>query len=195
MNLERLHDFVRDFTLLVDSGAGEERIFREGRALLADLVATDDWLPPQFAEADPERFRQHLLHCDPLERFSVSATVFAPGQGTPVHDHTVWGMVGILRGAERCDEYAAPQDAGPMLQTGSHLLEPGQIDLVSPRVGDVHRVSNALADRASVSIHVYGANIGVTARHRYDEQSGEAIRFVSGYVNDVVPNLWRAMPK
>ncbi len=194
MGLDRLRDFVRRFTLLVERGAGEERIFLEGRALLADLVAADDWLPPQFAEADPERFRQHLLHCDPLERFSVSATVFAPGQGTPVHDHTVWGMVGILRGAERCDEYASPQGPGPMLQTGSHLLEPGHIDLVSPRIGDVHRVSNVLADRASVSIHVYGANIGVTARHRYDERSGAAVEFISGYANDVLPNLWRAMP-
>lgn len=195
MSLERLRDFARDFTLLVDSGADEERIFTEGRALLAGLVASDDWLPPQFAEADPERFRQHLLHCDPLERFSVSASVFAPGQGTPVHDHTVWGMVGILRGAERCDEYAVPQGPGPMLQTGSHVLEPGEIDLVSPRVGDIHRVSNALADRASVSIHVYGANIGVTARHRYDPQTGLATRFVNGYANDVLPNLWSAVPK
>jgi predicted metal-dependent enzyme (double-stranded beta helix superfamily) len=195
MGLERLRDFVRDFTLLVDSGAGEERIFTEGRALLAGLVGAADWLPPQFAEADPERFRQHLLHCDPLERFSVSSTVFAPKQGTPVHDHTVWGMVGILRGAERCDEYAAPQGTGPMLQTGSHVLEAGQVDLVSPRIGDIHRVSNALTDRASVSIHVYGANIGVTARHRYDQDSGEAIQFINGYANDVVPNLWRAMPK
>ena len=195
MSLERLRDFAREFTLLVESGADEERLLMQGRALLARLVATDDWLPPEYAQADPERFRQHLLYCDPLERFSVSSTVFAPGQGTPVHDHTVWGMVGILRGAERCDEYAPPQAAGPMRQTGSHVLEPGQIDLVSPRIGDVHRVSNALADRASVSIHVYGANIGVTARHRYEPETGVATRFVSGYANDVLPDLWSAVPK
>ena len=54
---------------------------------------------------------------------------------------------------------------------------------------------NALADRASVSIHVYGANIGVTARHRYDERDGQAARFIGAYANDVLPNLWRAMPK
>lgn len=189
-----LRDFVRDFTRLVDSGASEERIFTEGRTLLARLVREDGWLPDEFAQPDPARFRQHLLHCDPLERFSVSSTVFAPGQGTPVHDHTVWGMVGVLRGEEKCEEYAVPAGTGPMVRSGEHLLRRGDIDLVSPRVGDIHRVSNPGAAAPSVSIHVYGANIGVTPRHRYDEQTGEAIPFSNSYVNTVVPNLWNAMP-
>ncbi|HWJ93920.1 MAG TPA: cysteine dioxygenase [Telluria sp.] len=190
-----LRAFVREFTRLVDSGASEERIFTEGRALLARLVREDGWLPEEFAQPDAARFRQHLLHCDPLERFSVSATVFAPGQGTPVHDHTVWGMVGVLRGEEKCEEFAVPHGNGPMAPTGEHVLRRGDIDLVSPRIGDIHRVSNPRADMPSVSIHVYGANIGVTPRHRYDERTGEAFGFVNSYVNTVVPNIWSAMPK
>jgi predicted metal-dependent enzyme (double-stranded beta helix superfamily) len=190
-----LRDFVRAFTRLVDSGASEERIFGEGRTLLARLVREDGWLPDEFAQPDAQRFRQHLLYCDPLERFSVSATVFAPGQGTPVHDHTVWGMVGVLRGAEKCEEFSVPGAAGPMVPAGAHLLQPGEIDLVSPRIGDIHRVSNARTDMPSVSIHVNGAKIGVTPRHRYDEQTGEASGFVNSYVNTMLPNLWSAMPK
>lgn len=190
-----LRDFVRELTKLVDSGASEERIFKDGRALLATLVRKDGWLPDEFAQADAERFRQHLLHCDPLERFSVSSIVFAPGQGTPVHDHTVWGMVGVLRGEERCEEFAVPGGDGPMVRTGEHVLRHGDIDLVSPRIGDIHRVSNARPDLPSVSIHVYGANIGVIRRHRYDERTGEASGFVNSYVNTMLPNIWSAMPK
>jgi len=107
-----------------------------------------------------------------------------------VHDHTVWGLVGVLRGAEKCEEYEHAGAGRPMRKTGEHLVEPGGIDAVSPTVGDIHTVSNALADRASVSIHVYGANIGAVRRHVYERETGAVKPFVSGYSNNVVPNLW-----
>ncbi|MES2129890.1 MAG: cysteine dioxygenase [Pseudomonadota bacterium] len=184
----RLRSFVQSFTRLVDAGADEARIFKDGKALLEQLIAHDDWLAPQFEQAHPERYQQYLLHCDPLERFSVLSFVWGPGQSTPVHDHTVWGMVGVLRGAELCEEFAICD--GVMGATCQHRLERGQVDLVSPTVGDIHRVSNPLADAVSVSIHVYGANIGTLPRHVFELPSGQSRPFVSGYVNTVVPNLW-----
>ena len=57
----------------------------------------------------------------------------------------------------------------------------GQVEAVSPTIGDWHRVSNA-SDGVSISIHVYGGNIGKISRHRLDE-NGEIIDFVSGYEN------------
>jgi predicted metal-dependent enzyme (double-stranded beta helix superfamily) len=186
-NIARLRDFVRSFTRLADQP--EERIFVDGRELLAELIAYDDWLPPQFAQPSADRYQQYLLHCDPLERFSVTSFVWGPGQSTPVHDHTVWGMVGVLRGAELCEEFSA-DPFGALLAAGTHRLAPGAIDMVSPRIGDIHRVSNAHADQVSVSIHVYGANIGTLVRHTYDPHSGQPSRFVSGYSNTLTPNLW-----
>ena len=190
-NLYRLRDFIQDFTRLIDlAGPDEERIFADGKTLLAGLVAHDDWLPDQFSQPHPDRYQQYLLHCDPLERFSVLSFAWGPGQSTPVHDHTVWGMVGVLRGAETCEEFAPGPAGQPLLAAGSHHLGRGAIDLVSPRIGDIHRVSNALADQVSVSIHVYGANIGRLERHVFDPSDGRPSRFVSGYVNSVTPNLW-----
>jgi predicted metal-dependent enzyme (double-stranded beta helix superfamily) len=189
-NLARLREFVQAFTRLVDrAGRDEEAVFIEGRALLAGLVAHDDWLPAQFAQPHPDRYQQYLLHCDPLERFCVMSFAWAPGQATPVHDHTVWGMVGVLRGAEMCEEFAPGPPGQPMWAGASHRLARGAIDLVSPRIGDIHRVSNGAA-QVSVSIHVYGANIGRVERHVFDPANGKATRFVSGYVNSVTPNLW-----
>lgn len=190
-DIEPLRSFIQDMTRAVEKHAGDEpAMLREGQALLTRLIARDDWLPPEFARVHPDGYRQYLLHCDPLERFSVLSFVWGPGHITPVHDHTVWGLVGVLRGAEKCEEYAYAGTGQAMKKTGEHIVEPGGIDAVSPTVGDIHTVSNALADRPSVSIHVYGANIGAVERHVYSRETGAIKPFVSGYDNATTPNLW-----
>jgi 3-mercaptopropionate dioxygenase len=190
-NIEALRTFVQDMTHAVEQyGRDEAAMLREGRKLLARLIARDDWLPQEFALAHTDGYRQYLLYCDPLERFSVVSFVWGPGHTTPVHDHTVWGLVGVLRGAEKCEEYARAGDGQPLRKTGEHIVEPGGIDAVSPTLGDIHTVSNALADRPAISIHVYGANIGALRRHVYARETGAIQPFVSGYSNSMVPNLW-----
>jgi predicted metal-dependent enzyme (double-stranded beta helix superfamily) len=190
-NLGRLRGFIQSFTRLIEhSGAKEERIFVDGKALLSELIRQDDWLPDAFAEPSPERYQQYLLYCDPFERFSVVSFVWGPGQSTPVHDHTVWGMVGVMRGAESCEEFVLESATARLRSKGAHELRPGEIDLVSPRVGDIHKVSNAVTDRASTSIHVYGANIGAVRRHIYAPEAGRKETFVSGYSSNVTPNIW-----
>ena len=185
-----LREFVVAMTKLVGETSDEARLLEGARPLLAKLIADDGWLPEACAQPHPVYYQQHLLHCDPLERFSVVSFVWGPGQQTPVHDHTVWGLVGMLRGAERCQAYAR-EASGRWLPQGEELvLRPGDIEAVSPRIGDVHRVANALADRPSISIHVYGANIGAVRRHVFDPETGEAKDFVSGYSTQAVPNLW-----
>jgi predicted metal-dependent enzyme (double-stranded beta helix superfamily) len=81
------------------------------------------------------------------------------------------------------------QAGQPQATGGQHLMQRGDIEAVSPRLGDWHRVSHAGGDAATVSIHVYGANIGAVRRHRLDA-SGAMLPFVSGYDNTLLPNLW-----
>lgn len=188
-NLYRLRAFVTDLGALLDAAWDDEAwILHDGAELLRDLVSADDWLPPAYSAPDPTRYRQYLLHCDSRERFSVVSFVWGPGQATPVHDHTVWGLVGVLRGAELSQPYARE---GEILRPAGRVrrLEAGDVEAVSPRVGDIHRVVNAHADRPSVSIHVYGANIGAVRRSAFDS-AGRPQPFVSGYSNTTLPNLW-----
>ena len=187
--IERLRDFIGALTGLVDRGADEAAILEHGGAALRALVAVDDWLPPEFAEPNPDSYRQYLLYCDPWERFSVVSFVWGPGQRTPIHDHTVWGLIGMLRGAELSRDYALDA-AGGLVAGDVSRLEPGAVAAVSPRIGDIHTVENALADRPSISIHAYGANIGAVARHVFVPETGAAKPFVSGYANRLTPNLW-----
>jgi len=184
----RLRDFVSDFGALLDRRDDEAAILAEGGILLGDLVAADDWLPAAYAVPDPARYRQYLLHCDSRERFSVVSFVWGPGQATPIHDHRVWGLVGVLRGAEISERFERTPD-GRLRKLGEDRLEVGQVEPVSPRVGDIHRVTNPYADRVSISIHVYGANIGAVERATYDA-AGAPRRFISGYANDTLPNIW-----
>lgn len=188
-NTARLRHFVQQIAALLEHRPAEADILTRGGALLADLVAHDDWLPPDFARPDAERYQQYLLHADALGRFSVVSFVWGPGQSTPIHDHTVWGLVGMLRGAELSQAYGQDADGQWQPRGAPHRLQPGDTEAVSPTIGDVHRVSNALADETSISIHVYGANIGAVRRSVYRED-GSVRPFVSGYSNATLPNLW-----
>ena len=187
--LDRLRDFVTGIGALLDRTSDERSLLEEGSAALGRLVAYDDWLPDAYAAPDPDRYRQYLLHCDSRERFSVVSFVWGPGQATPIHDHRVWGLVGVLRGAELSERFARYPDGGLHAVGAIERLEAGEVEAVSPSVGDIHRVSNAFDDRVSISIHLYGSNIGAVERATYDA-AGTPKRFVSGYANAVLPNLW-----
>ena len=179
---QALMEFVDAVGSLLDAGGGEPAVLEGTRAAMRRLVSTDDWLPDEMAKPHPQYYQQYLLYADPQDRFSVVSFVWGPGQKTPVHDHTVWGVIGMLRGAERCAPFR--QEGGRIVPAGEEvLLQPGHVEMVSPRIGDIHRVSNAFDDRVSVSIHCYGANIGKVKRHVFDPQTGAAKDFVSGYAN------------
>ena len=189
MSIEPLREFVLGMTALVNRTEAEDECIGETQGLLSTLIADDGWLPDAFAEPHPEHYQQYLLHCDPQERFSVVSFVWGPGQKTPIHDHTVWGLIGILRGAETSRRFDRAED-GNLTELGVERCEKGAIEIVSPSRGDIHEVANALPDRASVSIHVYGANIGAVRRHVFDPESGGSKSFISGYSSQTVPNLW-----
>lgn len=186
VGLNKLATFVRGLDAVLARAADERTILAEGSALLADLIATDDWLPDRYAQPDPLHYRQYLLYRDPQARFSIVSFVWGPGQATPIHDHTVWGLVGMLRGEEIAERFE--RRGGAFRPAGSERLAPGEIDAVSPAIGDVHRVSNAFSDRVSISIHVYGADIGAVERATYDI-AGTPKPFVSGYADAPIPIL------
>jgi predicted metal-dependent enzyme (double-stranded beta helix superfamily) len=188
-SIHRLRDFVVATTQIIDRGQDEAATLTDIRPLLGDLVAYDDWLPEEYAAADPQFYRQYLLHADPLERLSIVSFVWGPGQKTPVHDHRVWGLVGLLRGAERAIDYRRAPD-GKLTATPPRLLERGAVAAVSPRIGDIHEISNARPDGVSISIHVYGGNIGAVRRATFDPMNGVEKAFISGYSNRTTPNLW-----
>ncbi|MCC8402679.1 cysteine dioxygenase [Paraburkholderia sp. MMS20-SJTN17] len=189
MAIHPLRQFVGRIAELVDSNVHESVLLERGKLALRELIRTDDWLPPAYAQPSPERYQQFLLYADARQRFSVVSFVWGPGQQTPIHDHTVWGLIGVLRGAELAAPYAR-RDDGSLHPGGDEVrLDTGDVAAVSPSIGDIHRVRNAYEDRTSISIHVYGANIGAVRRFTYSAD-GAPKPFISGYSNQTLPNLW-----
>jgi len=177
-------EFIRDFTALADRAYGDEAtMLGEGRKLLGKLVSRDDWLPERYAQPHPQYYQQYLLHADARDRYSVVSFVWGPGQKTPVHNHTVWALIGMLRGSERAENFALSVPGQPMRALGEDVLTPGMVESLSPP-GDIHRVSNMFADQVSISIHVYGGNIGRIARHVFDADTSQPKPFTSGYSNE-----------
>lgn len=74
-------------------------------------------------------------------------------------------LVGVLRGTEAARQYKL-RDGLPV-DTGA-----------------------STSDDVSISIHVYGGNVGALRRKKLDENARALVDFVSGYTNDAVPNLW-----
>ncbi|MCF5242139.1 cysteine dioxygenase, partial [Pseudomonas syringae] len=136
----------------------------------------------EFTVPDANRYQQFLLHADPQQRFSVVSFVWGPGQRTPIHDHRVWGLIGMLRGAEHSQGYVRNTQGRFETSGPSIRLQPGQVEALSPHSNDVHQVSNAFDDQVSISIHVYGADIGTVKRAVYDLDGSEKL-FISGYSN------------
>ncbi len=185
-----LREFVVSMTNLVSHEHEEQKLINQGSELLKLLIQTDAWLPEFCTVPHPDFYQQYLLHADPLGRFSVVSFVWGPGQKTPIHDHCIWGLIGMLRGMEKGQRYKQLPSGELVIDGAETLLHQGDIEAVSPTIGDIHVVSNAVADKTSISIHVYGANIGAVKRHTYDPATGSPKNFVSGYSSKQVPNLW-----
>ena len=181
----RLHQFLADMTRLVDTAPPEAQLLSQGQRLMQHLLQQDDWLQPDLAQAHPAHYQQYLIYADPQDRFSVVSFVWAPGQSTPIHDHTVWGLIGMLRGSESIQPYSRMSD-GRWVPAGFQIdMLPGDIEAVSPNIGDVHKTWNAMPGQVSISIHVYGGPIGHIERHSYREDGTRSV-FVSGYANVAV---------
>lgn len=181
MRSQRFHTYVDKVSAILDKQLGEHETLMLVGKEARTLVQRDDWLPDELAVPHPVYYQQYLLYLDPHERFSVVSFVWGPGQKTPVHDHQTWGVIGMLRGAEVGDRYI--YDSCSVRQTSSATLRAGEIELVSPSIGDIHRVANASDTKVSISIHTYGGNIGTISRHVFDAATGERKAFVSGYAN------------
>ena len=152
--VERLNTAVEEKT--------PEAITRRVKSDLEDLLGrgalrVDD----RFRTPRTDCYARRLLYQDPRDRFTAVVMTWAPGQGTPVHDHGgLWCVEGVMEGEMAVTQYEVTPD-GDAFRVRP-VGEP-----VSAGVGSAGRLIpptdyHVLANHQSgiaVTLHVYGGNL------------------------------------
>jgi len=168
-----LLDYVRDVEGILEYRPAMPRTIKEVSAITKRLVADGSWLAARHRVGLPDTYARHLLHRDRFNRFVVLSLVWMPGQMTPIHDHSCWGVMGMLEGSlevvdyERLDDATRP-DYAELRESGGAEVARGSVGYVLPPYQEIHTIGN-VSDEPAVSIHIYGRDLDLI--NVYDQVS------------------------
>jgi predicted metal-dependent enzyme (double-stranded beta helix superfamily) len=178
-----LAQFAATVAELVAQGLDERSLTAAIQAELTSVLALGIDLPEDRTRPDPERYVMYPLHVAADGSFSIAAAVWDVGQGTPVHGHETWGVVGIHSGTEVETRYVKPTAPDvPLVEDGTEEWHAGEVTVCCTTDDDVHQVRCG-GDRPVVGIHVYGADIGTLPRRSYDPETGAVSWFISRWAD------------
>ena len=180
-----LREFVIGARARIEEADSPGRACELIEPLFSRLLTDRAWLPERYQEPAAESgmgggIGQWLLFRAADRSLALFSLVVPPGAMTPVHDHLAWGLVGLFKGNQ--DEEFYRPGRGRLELTRRRPLSPGDFYALLPPQNDVHRVRTT-STVTSVSIHLLANDTGCVLRHTYDEETGEARPFRSGYVN------------
>lgn len=176
-----MQTLIDDVAGIVAAGGSEQTITAAVADVLSAALAGGLEVPAAAQRPDPQRYVMYPLHIADDGSFSIAAAVWDVGQGTPVHGHETWGVVGIHSGRERERDFEKPRTPGtPLVLRSERVWGPGEVTICCTTDDDVHQVS-CDGDAPVVGIHVYGADIGTLPRRSYDPATGEVDWFVSSW--------------
>ena len=119
-------------------------------------------LPDTYWRTRQEGYARRLLHQNAALNYTAVVMTWAPGQRTPLHDHGgLWCVEGVVDGAMEVTQFdLADQSDGfyAFVERGRLRAEVGSAGSLIPPV-DYHVLGNALADRPSLTLHVYGGDL------------------------------------
>ena len=178
-----MNDALRDFLDGVDSVIRHSHepkdIVLAIEPILRRLVIEPGWLKEKYSRAiGSKAYAQYLLYRPSDHAFSVVSFVWNPGQGSPIHDHCTWGVIGQYEGEEEESRFRIIDNH--LERIAVVLARPGDVSHVYPPSLDIHQINNR-SPRPTISIHIYGGDIGSQRRHIYDPNTAAMSEFISGY--------------
>ena len=156
----KFDDFISDLELITSVGSTDEDKIRRIQKKLRLLISTGNFLPSEARTPALQRYARHLVHEDPKKRFILVSLVWSPGQGTPIHDHSTWGVAGVVENELRIVNYDRMDDGTKAgyadLREASAIEAPaGTVTYILPPNDVIHLIENP-TDRTTISLHVYG---------------------------------------
>jgi 3-mercaptopropionate dioxygenase len=170
--------FVDEIDAAVHETTGEREIAERVLDGLARLLEHGLDLDRRFCAPRADRYVMYPIFVADDGLFSVASAVWNVGQCTPIHDHGVWGVVGIVAGIEREVRYVHHREANALAPRGTFEFGPGDTTVCCTSDDDVHQVSCG-SSAPCIGIHVYGGDIGTRWRHQFDPSTGTAEPFIS----------------
>ncbi len=115
-------------------------------------------LPDSIYDFSPDHYQRRLLHQDPTLGYSVMAMTWAPGQGTPIHDHSgMWCVEAVWHGSIEVQQYELMEQQGErfllerrtVMRTGTGSAG----SLIPPH--EYHSIANPDLGELAVTLHIY----------------------------------------
>ncbi len=131
---------------------------------LSDLIrAGRIELPARYFLPRRDTYARRLLHRDPERGYSAVVMTWGPGQGTLLHDHAgIWCVEGVISGEMEVLQYELLPEGG---EGGFRFAPRGRVHAFAGSSGalippfEYHILRNALPDRPTVTLHVYGGDM------------------------------------
>lgn len=158
-----LDRFVREVEGILARRLSVPTTIKEVSALMGPLIRDISWLPQEYRTPIHDSYARYLVHRDRTNRFVVLSLVWLPGQSTPIHDHSTWGVMGIVDneleevGYERLDD-GSREGFAELRETRGRMVGAGSVSYVLPPFEEIHRIGNPTS-RPSLSLHVYGRDL------------------------------------
>lgn len=130
-----------------------------GRRAAVELCAAVLALP-----RSTQSYTRHILHADPLGRFTVVGLVWGPQQCSPIHAHYAWCAYRILAGELTEGFYQWDSAQRHAYLMSQFTRESGYSACGHAGLEFIHRLGNQTSEPA-VSIHVYGMDAGRIGTH------------------------------
>lgn len=130
--------------------------------VLTQLCERDAFAPELFLPACPDHYSRKLIWHDPQDRFVVVGMTWAPGQGSPLHDHAgLWGVEIVVDGVMNETLFRLVErdaDGRYRFERGMHRVSGrGTVGVLIPPL-EYHDFGNA-GESAAHSLHVYGGDL------------------------------------
>ena len=121
-----------------------------------------------------------LLYLNPKRLFSLRMFLYGPGDYTPIHDHSSWGVSGAAVGELGVIRYVREDDGSveayaQLLQAAPVYLQPGEIELTRPLNEGIHQTGNPV-DGTTVMVSIYGSPIRRPYINRFDYKTGKVVK-------------------
>jgi predicted metal-dependent enzyme (double-stranded beta helix superfamily) len=119
-------------------------------------------LPERFRQSSGDSYARRLLHRAPGDAYTVVVMAWGPRQHTELHDHAgIWCVECVLEGQLDVRQYDLVEQHGDRYR----FVERKQVRAGVGEAGclippfEYHVLGNALDDRTTITLHVYGGEM------------------------------------